>query len=108
MFDVAGNPDNAAIVDVDSCEPDPGEGGFPDLFATWTDPSFDPARPAYYYARVIENPVCRWTTWQCNADGIDCDRPETVTEGYEGCCDEARVPKTVQERAWTSPSWYTP
>lgn len=108
VFDVAGDPDNAASVDLDSCEPDPGEGGFAELCATWTDPSFDSARPAYYYARAIENPVCRWTTWQCNADGIDCDRPETVTEGYEGCCDEARVPKTVQERAWTSPIWYTP
>lgn len=108
VFDVGGNPDNGASVDLDSCEPDPGEGGFSELCTTWTDPSFDPNRPALYYARVIENPVCRWTTWQCNADGIDCSKPETVTEGYEGCCDEARVPKTIQERAWTSPIWYSP
>jgi hypothetical protein len=108
VFDVGGNPENGASVNVDTCEPDPGMGGFADLCTTWTDPSFDAARPALYYARVIENPVCRWTTWQCNADGIDCDKPETVTEGYEGCCDDERVPKTLQERAWTSPIWYTP
>ena len=106
-FDVGGNPDNGASVDVATCELQPGTGGFAELCATWTDPSFDPDRPAFYYARVIENPVCRWTTWQCNADGIDCDRPETVTEGYEGCCEE-RVPKAIQERAWTSPIWYDP
>jgi hypothetical protein len=106
-FDVGGNPDNGASVDVETCEPRPGTGGFSELCATWTDSSFDAGRPAFYYARVIENPVCRWTTWQCNADGIDCDSPETVTEGYEGCCEE-RVPKTIQERAWTSPIWYDP
>ena len=107
VFELAGNPDNGASVDLANCEPQPGNGGFPELCATWTDPSFDPNRPAFYYARVIENPVCRWTTWQCMADGIDCEQPETVTEGYEGCC-EARIPKTIQERAWTSPIWYGP
>jgi hypothetical protein len=108
VFDVGGNPDNGASVDIDTCEPDPGQGGFAELCETWTDPSFDATRPAFYYARVIENPVCRWSTWQCNADGIDCSDPSAVTEGYEGCCDEERVPKAIQERAWTSPIWYTP
>ena len=106
VFEVAGNPSNGADVDLASCAPDPGEGGFSSLCTTWKDPDFDPALPALYYARVVENPTCRWTTWQCIADGVDCDRPETVTAGYEGCCDEARVPKTIQERAWTSPIWY--
>lgn len=107
VFEAGGNPDNGASVDLDTCEPQAGTGGFPELCATWTDPAFDRALPAFYYARVIENPVCRWTTWQCKADGVDCDRPETVTEGYESCCED-RVPKTIQERAWTSPIWYTP
>ncbi len=107
VFDVGGNPDNGATVDVETCEPQPGTGGFSELCTTWTDPSFDPGRSALYYARVIENPVCRWSTWQCNLDGVDCDRPETVTEGYEACCN-GEVPQTIQERAWTSPIWYTP
>ena len=107
VFELAGDPDNGAGVDPTTCEPQAGRGGFPELCATWTDPAFEPNRAAFYYARVIENPVCRWTTWQCMADGIDCERPETVTEGYEGCCEE-RVPKTIQERAWTSSIWYSP
>ena len=107
VFDVGGNPDNGASVDVETCEPQPGTGGFSELCTTWTDPIFDPGRPALYYARVIENPVCRWSTWQCNLDGIDCNQPETVTEGYEACCN-GEVPPTIQERAWTSPIWYTP
>ena len=107
MFDVAGNPENGATVDTTTCEPDPGTGGFADLCATWTDIDFDPARPAYYYARVLENPVCRWTQHACNEGGVSCADPNSIGEGFEGCCDPA-VPKTVQERAWTSPIWYTP
>ncbi len=107
VFDVAGNPDNGATVNVDTCDPDAGTGGFDELCATWTDPSFDPQQPAYYYARVIENPTCRWSQYACNAAGVDCGDPATVTEGFEGCCD-ANVPQVVQERAWTSPIWYGP
>ncbi len=107
VFEVGGNPNNGAGVDLETCEPNPGSGGFSALCATWKDPSFDSGQPAFYYARVIENPVCRWSTWQCNDDGVDCSKMETVTEGYEACCNGA-VPKTIQERAWTSPIWYSP
>jgi hypothetical protein len=69
------------------------------LCATWTDPGFDPDRPAVYYARVVENPSCRWTTWKCLA-WPEIDRPD-------GCRDP-RVPRTIRERAWTSPIWYSP
>ncbi len=107
VFEVGGNPENGASVDLDTCEPDEGSGGFSSICATWTDPSFDPSHRAYYYARVIENPTCRWSQWQCNEAGVDCNVPETVTEGFEPCC-EPETPKTIQERAWTSPIWYAP
>jgi hypothetical protein len=86
-----------ASVDPETCAPSgPGADA---LCATWSDPDFDPGRAAVYYARVVENPTCRWTTWKCLA------RP--AGERPDGCADP-RVPRTVQERAWTSPIWYTP
>ena len=107
VFDVAGDPQNGATVDLGTCELDSGAGGFADLCTLWTDPDFDPTLPAYYYARVLEDPVCRWTQYACNRGGVDCSEPSTITEGFEGCCDPD-VPATVQERAWTSPIWYSP
>ena len=70
VFEVAGDPNNGASVDVDTCARE-GE-GFGDLCGAWQDPNFNPAQRAYYYARVLENPSCRWTTWQCSAAQYDC------------------------------------
>jgi hypothetical protein len=67
--------------------------GSVELKTTWTDPEFDPALDAFYYARVLEIPTPRWTTIQAKELGI---APPEV------------VPATVQERAWSSPIWYTP
>ncbi len=67
--------------------------GSVELKKVWTDPDFDPSLNAFYYARVLEIPTPRWTTIQAKALGI---APPGV------------VPPTVQERAWTSPIWYTP
>ncbi|MBV9732133.1 MAG: DUF3604 domain-containing protein, partial [Verrucomicrobia bacterium] len=64
-----------------------------ELKNVWTDPDFDPSVDAFYYARALEIPTPRWTTIQAKAVGIA--PPETV-------------PATVQERAWSSPIWYTP
>jgi hypothetical protein len=69
------------------------------LCASWTDPELDAAGAAVYYARILESPSCRWTTWKCNA---------LPTEQRPDACSDARVPKTIQERAWTSPIWLAP
>jgi hypothetical protein len=66
--------------------------GDPELAAVWADPDFDPTVRAFYYARVIEIPTPRWTAYDVARFGI------TMTP---------EVPMTVQERAWSSPIWYT-
>ena len=67
--------------------------GSVELKKVWTDPEFDPALHAFYYARVLEIPTPRWTTIQAKQVGI---APPDV------------VPAEVQERAWSSPIWYSP
>jgi hypothetical protein len=103
--DVAGPAGPAAGVDPKGCEPR-GEGSAT-LCAVWRDPDFDPAERALYYARVLATPTCRWSALACNAAGVDCDDPTSVARGWADCCDPA-WPRSVQERAWTSPVWYSP
>jgi hypothetical protein len=97
IIEVAGDPENGADVDLESCEP--RGPGAKQLCGVWRDPDFDPTRHALYYARAIENPSCRWSTLQCL--GLPAERRP------EGCSDP-RVPRTIQERAWTSPIWFEP
>jgi hypothetical protein len=67
--------------------------GAPLLGAHWVDPDFEPNESAFYYVRVLEIPTPRWTTFDAVRFGIDL--PDNV-------------PATVQDRAYTSPIWYTP
>ncbi len=67
--------------------------GGTELITVWTDPDFDASLQAFYYARVIEIPTPRWTAY--DAKYYDIDMPK-------------EVPMTLQERAYTSPIWYTP
>jgi len=67
--------------------------GAPELITVWEDPDFDPSVPAFYYARVIEIPTPRWTAYE--AKRFQIEMPE-------------EVPMIIQERADTSPIWYTP
>ena len=97
IYEVAGDPHNRASVDLDSCETH-GR-GFAQLCSVWTDPDFDPDRRAVYYMRVVENPSCRYNAWQCIGLAGDLRPPE---------CDDPERKRTIQERAWTSPIWYTP
>ncbi len=105
VFDVAGNPGNGADVDPATCTPT-GTGSA-SLCTTWKDPGFRADERAFYYARIIENPVCRWSTRLCNSLAVDCSNPGSVPSQYAECC-TGIVDKTVQERAWTSPIFYQP
>lgn len=94
---IAGQSDNGATVDPTTCAV--SGPGFTQLCATWRDPDFDPTRGAVYYVRVLENPSCRWSTYDCLALDAD-ERPAT--------CSDPELPWQIQERAWTSPIWYQP
>jgi hypothetical protein len=84
-------------VDTTSCQRSAG-GGQMQLCGVFSDPSFDATRPAFWYARVVENPSCRWSTYVCST----LSAADRATYG----CDN--LPQTIQERAWTSPIWYAP
>jgi hypothetical protein len=104
VYDVAGG-ENGASVDLNTCERR-GKGA-EQLCTVWRDPDFDAQARAFYYVRVLENPSCRWSQHICNDYGVDCSKPETIGPGLSGCCALDHRP-VIQERAWTSPIWYTP
>ncbi len=97
IYPAAGDPNNGASVDASTCKTTgPGE---KTLCTMWSDPDFDPSQRAFYYARVMENPSCRWNSYECNRLD-ESSRP--------AACDQEAVTKVVQQRAWSSPIWYRP
>lgn len=84
--------DNGATVDLETCTI-PQDKGDAQLQGEWTDPEFDPTQNAFYYARVLENPTCRWSTWDALRAGVEPN---------------PKLSKTIQERAYTSPIWFIP
>ena len=85
-------PDNGATVNLADCSI-PGNLGAAELKTVWQDPDFNPAHRAFYYVRALENPTCRWSTWDAIRAGTP-PRPD--------------FPATIQERAWSSPIWFIP
>ena len=64
--------------------------GAAELKTLWQDPNFTPGQEAFYYVRVLENPVCRWSTWDALREGV---------------APRSDLQATIQERAWSSPIW---
>ncbi len=81
-----------ATVDLNDCSYSATQGAV-ELKTVWTDPDFDSSERAFYYARVVEYPTCRWSQW---------DVARTILKPIPN------VPATIQERAWSSPIWYSP
>jgi hypothetical protein len=85
-------PNNGATVNLSDCSIS-AKTADAELRTVWTDPNFDASQRAFYYARVLENPTCRWNTW------------DAILAGTEPRSDLAT---TLQERAWSSPIQYMP
>ena len=85
-------PDNGARVNINDCSITTNVGSS-ELKTVWKDPEFAPDDKTFYYVRVLENPTCRWSTW------------DAIKAGYKP---REGLHETIQERAWSSPIWYIP
>ncbi len=85
-------PSNGAGVNMATCEPDRFKGDV-ELKTVWKDPEYNPKQRAFYYVRVLENPSCRWSTWDALRNGTPPN---------------PKLAPTLMERAWSSPIWFEP
>ena len=85
-------PSNGAGVNMATCEPDRFKGDV-ELKTVWKDPEYNPKQRAFYYVRVLENPSCRWSTWDALRNGTPPN---------------PKLAPTIMERAWSSPIWFEP
>ncbi|MCD4719154.1 MAG: DUF3604 domain-containing protein [Desulfobacula sp.] len=85
-------PDNGARVDIKTCDITQ-DNGMAEMKLVWEDTKFNPEHSTFYYVRVLENPTCRWSTY----DAIRLGQPPRKD-----------IPATIRERAWSSPIWYAP
>jgi hypothetical protein len=83
-------PDNGSTVNLKDCSVSSDKGA-PELKVLWTDPQFNSGDDAAYYIRVLENPTCRWSTWDAIKAGVS---------------PSPNLPPTIQERAYGSAIWY--
>ncbi len=115
VYDVAGDANNGAGVDPNTCAR--VGSGAAELCTVWKDPDFNRNERAFYYARLLENPTCRWSTLVCKELGVDpldpnCEAQAAASGDFENCCldreNDAFAEPIIQERAWSSPIWYRP
>ena len=85
-------PDNGAIVNLNDCSFDTSTGAS-ELKTFWEDPTYVEGQRTFYYLRVIENPTCRWSTWDAIRNNVE---------------PRSDYPLTIQERAWSSPIHFIP
>ena len=123
VVDVLGSETEGLGVDMNSCAATAA--GHASLCSVWEDPDYSEGESAFYYARILETPSCRWSTLQCQAANVNpfsesCSTQADIAnqlanaQGNSGdlygicCTNPERDPfysPTIRERAWTSPIW---